>query len=82
MRRPKKDSVRVFRSVAQAARSTARWTVGRLLAADGVTRLRGAQVAALPARVLDGRDGVFEDQLLLRARFQQDGELVEALDSA
>src|ERR1043166_8589627 len=63
-------------------------SVGCALAAVGVrVRLRGlvrrvaSQLAGRAARVLDRGDGVFEDQLLLRAGFEEDGELVEALDA-
>src|SRR5947209_7591677 len=50
--------------------------VGRVFA-----DVRAAVLAGGAARVLDGRDGVLEDELLLRAGFEQDRELVEAADA-
>ncbi len=43
-----------------------------------------ARVAAtaVAARVLNGRDGVLEDKLLVRARFEKDGKLIKALDAS
>jgi len=40
------------------------------------------EIAGTPARLRNRRDGVFEDQLLLRARLQQYGELIEASNSS
>ena len=56
----------------------------RRLAAGLVTvlgRVRGAVLARLAARVLYGRDRVFEDELLLRSGFEQHGVLIEAADA-
>ena len=39
-------------------------------------------VVSATARLRDRRDGVFENQLLLGARFQNQREFVEALDAA
>ncbi|MDX6406474.1 MAG: hypothetical protein QOH70_3929 [Blastocatellia bacterium] len=39
------------------------------------------QLAGRPARLRDGRDGMFENQLLLRARFHNQRKLVKALNS-
>src|SRR5947209_12639200 len=47
--------------------------VGRVFA-----DVRAAVLARGAARVLDGRDGVLEDELFLRAGFEQHRELVEA----
>ena len=41
-----------------------------------------AQLARRASGLRDGGDGVLEDQLLLRARFEEQRELVEALNPA
>ena len=40
-----------------------------------------AQVAAIASRLRDCRDGVFEDQLIMRSRFQQDRKLIKTPDA-
>ena len=48
--------------------------------ARGLRRAR--QISARAPGVRDGRDGVFEDQLFLRARLEQDRKLIKTADSA
>ena len=52
------------------------------LAGIGFARGLGVEVAGSSPRLGNRRDGVFENQLFLGARFQQDRELVEATDAA